>query len=146
MHVTVFWATRGASTSHDGIGFGGGEKRNTRAEAMQKAIKEAETDALKRALRLFGEALGNCLYSKPYLTWIEKVRAGEGKQDATKQYTVDSLVRRVSSVASGSQGSISFPRQDSFRSGGQQVRVLSKDDKENVYDDDELFVDDGFEL
>ncbi|KAM4060272.1 rad52/22 family double-strand break repair protein [Hirsutella rhossiliensis] len=77
-----------------------GDKRNTRAEAMEKAVKEAETDALKRALRIFGEALGNCLYSKPYLSWIEKVRAREGKQDETKHYTADILVRKPRVVVS----------------------------------------------
>ncbi|KAM4060309.1 rad52/22 family double-strand break repair protein [Hirsutella rhossiliensis] len=75
-------------------------RRNTRAEAMEKAVKEAETDALKRALRIFGEALGNCLYSKPYLSWIEKVRAREGKQDETKHYTADILVRKPQVVVS----------------------------------------------
>ncbi|KAM4060289.1 rad52/22 family double-strand break repair protein [Hirsutella rhossiliensis] len=144
VRVTVFWVTSGAPTSHDGTGFGGGDKRNTRAEAMEKAVKEAETDALKRALRIFGEALGNCLYSKPYLSWIEKVRAREGKQDETKHYTADILVRKPRSGGlPSSQSTLSFPRQGSLpRPGRQSVRALPTND---YYDDEELFEDVGFE-
>lgn len=34
---------------------------------MDKAKKEAVTDAIKRALRIFGNHLGNCVYDKEYL-------------------------------------------------------------------------------
>jgi len=37
--------------------------------------KEAVTDALKRALRNFGNLLGNCLYDKEYTREIQKVKA-----------------------------------------------------------------------
>lgn len=33
----------------------------------ENAIKAASTDALKRCLRLFGDALGNCLYDKKFI-------------------------------------------------------------------------------
>jgi DNA repair and recombination protein RAD52 len=38
--------------------------KNTNEE---NAIKAATTDALKRCLRLFGDALGNCLYDKKFI-------------------------------------------------------------------------------
>ena len=35
-------------------------------------IQEAATDGLKRALKLFGNVLGNCLSNKNYLRWAKK--------------------------------------------------------------------------
>lgn len=46
--------------SHDGIGYGSGVER-------EKAMKEAESDAFKRAARYFGNEFGNCLYDKEYV-------------------------------------------------------------------------------
>ena len=37
------------------------------ALSIEKARKEAVTDALKRALKSFGNVLGNCLSDKEYL-------------------------------------------------------------------------------
>ncbi|KAJ9257183.1 hypothetical protein DTO212C5_8936 [Paecilomyces variotii] len=51
---------------HDGVGCGTGEKFPTRGGAIESAAKEAETDAIKRAVRLFGESTGNCLYEKRF--------------------------------------------------------------------------------
>eukprot|EP01132_Coremiostelium_polycephalum_P005528 gene5528-6886_t len=47
-------------TSHQDVGFGFAEM-SSRGLAFEKAKKEAVTDARKRALRLFGDALGNFL-------------------------------------------------------------------------------------
>lgn len=44
-------------------GFGNGRSSNFK-DAHELAIKEAETDALKRALRTFGNQFGNALYDK----------------------------------------------------------------------------------
>lgn len=41
---------------------------------MEKAYKEAITDATKRALRLFGNALGNCLYDKAYTAHLQTAK------------------------------------------------------------------------
>ena len=38
-----------------------------KALSIEKARKEAVTDALKRALKSFGNVLGNCLNDKEYL-------------------------------------------------------------------------------
>jgi len=38
----------------------------SKGTAIEKACKESVTDAMKRALRLFGNSLGNCLYDKAF--------------------------------------------------------------------------------
>lgn len=49
-------------TYHEDIGYGSCANMPDRAAALEKAKKEAASDALKRALRLFGNGLGNCIY------------------------------------------------------------------------------------
>lgn len=56
-----------ANISHEDVGFGNGDGK-TKREAYEKAVKEARTDALKRCARNLGDALGNCVYNKKYLT------------------------------------------------------------------------------
>ena len=46
-----------------------------KAQVFEKAKKEGTTDGLKRALRSFGNVLGNCLYDKDYLAKVTRVRA-----------------------------------------------------------------------
>lgn len=54
-------------TYREDTGFGSAENQKIRGMAAEKARKEAATDALKRALRQFGNALGNCCYDKKFL-------------------------------------------------------------------------------
>lgn len=56
------------------IGYGHIENCKGKAAAFEKAKKEGTTDALKRALRNFGNVLGNCIYDKDYLARITKVK------------------------------------------------------------------------
>ncbi|EON63740.1 hypothetical protein W97_02968 [Coniosporium apollinis CBS 100218] len=58
-------------TSQD-IGYGHAENCNSKAAAFEKAKKEAVTDALKRALRHFGNVFGN--YNKEHLSKVTKVK------------------------------------------------------------------------
>jgi DNA recombination protein Rad52 len=53
----------GTPVVRDGSGFGTGTG-STPGDAHEKAIKEAETDAMKRALATFGNRFGLCLYDK----------------------------------------------------------------------------------
>jgi DNA repair and recombination protein RAD52 len=73
MRVTVRWLSEAEQreTHHEDVGFGGGKKLSSKAEAEEVAVKEAHTDAVKRALRKFGDGAGNCLYEKAYLNWIQ---------------------------------------------------------------------------
>lgn len=55
----------GGSRHRDGTGFGSGYgKDNQLGEAVESAVKEAETDAMKRALSTFGNQFGLALYDK----------------------------------------------------------------------------------
>ena len=61
-------------TSHEDVGYGTAELPK-KGLAIEKAKKEAVSDARKRALRVFGDALGNCLYDKDHLKRL-KTKAG----------------------------------------------------------------------
>jgi DNA repair and recombination protein RAD52 len=73
-------------TYHEDIGYGDVTNCKGKAAAFNKAKKEATTDALKRALRNFGNLLGNCLYDKDYLTRVMKVKAAPTKWDSADLY------------------------------------------------------------
>ncbi|XP_072027496.1 uncharacterized protein [Amphiura filiformis] len=57
---------------HEDVGYGVSEGMRSKALALEKARKEAVTDGLKRALKSFGNGLGNCLGNKNYLKCIGK--------------------------------------------------------------------------
>ena len=53
------------------MGYGTADNMPKKGMALEKARKEAVTDAAKRALRQFGNSLGNCLYDKEYVKAVE---------------------------------------------------------------------------
>ena len=57
-------------TYHEDVGYGTSEGMRSKALSIEKARKESITDGLKRALKSFGNALGNCLSDKDYLRYI----------------------------------------------------------------------------
>ncbi|KAE8452994.1 hypothetical protein EG329_012181 [Mollisiaceae sp. DMI_Dod_QoI] len=71
-------------TYHEDIGYGHMENCKGKAAAFEKAKKEGTTDALKRALRNFGNVLGNCIYDKEYLKQVTKVKAQPTKWDVDR--------------------------------------------------------------
>jgi DNA repair and recombination protein RAD52 len=71
-------------TFHEDVGYGHMENCKGKAAAFEKAKKEGTTDALKRALRNFGNVLGNCIYDKEYLSKVTKVKAQPVKWDVEK--------------------------------------------------------------
>ncbi|KAK2859886.1 hypothetical protein FQN49_004616 [Arthroderma sp. PD_2] len=79
-------------TYHEDVGYGHIENCKGKAAAFEKAKKEGTTDALKRALRTFGNVLGNCIYDKEYLSKVVKIKASPVKFD------VDNLHRHVDFV------------------------------------------------
>lgn len=134
---TIVRVTLRDGTFHEDIGYGHIENCKGKAAAFEKAKKEAATDALKRALRNFGNVLGNCLYDKDYLSKVTKVKVAPSKWDADnlhrhpdyapikKEAIADpapaqaskEVVRRQTSVQSGvSFGSAEF--EDDFGASG----------------------------
>ncbi|KAF9517727.1 hypothetical protein BS47DRAFT_1290541 [Hydnum rufescens UP504] len=59
---------------HEDVGYGAIENMKSKAAALDKCKKEAVTDAVKRALRNFGNVLGNCLYDKVYIKEVLKMQ------------------------------------------------------------------------
>ena len=59
-------------TYHEDVGYGVSEGMRSKALSIEKARKEAVTDGLKRALRSFGNLLGNCISNKEYLKFIQR--------------------------------------------------------------------------
>lgn len=55
---------------HEDVGYGVSEGMKSKALSIEKARKEAVTDGLKRALKSFGNAMGNCLGDLNYLKCI----------------------------------------------------------------------------
>ena len=55
---------------HEDIGYGVSEGMRSKGLSIEKARKEAVTDGLKRALKSFGNALGNCLNDKDYVQYV----------------------------------------------------------------------------
>ena len=69
--------------TREGSGFGTGTG-NTPGDAHEKAVKEAETDAMKRALATFGNRFGLCLYDKDQ-RGVAKGKRGRGKEEPPTQ-------------------------------------------------------------
>lgn len=75
-------------TYHEDIGYGSIENAKGKAMAFEKAKKEGTTDGLKRALRSFGNVLGNCIYDKDYVKQVTRVKA-----EPVKKFDQDNLHR-----------------------------------------------------
>ncbi|KAK5171221.1 DNA repair protein rad52 [Saxophila tyrrhenica] len=81
---TIVRVTIRDGTFHEDMGYGHIENCKGKAAAFEKAKKEAVTDAMKRALRNFGNVLGNCLYDKDYLQRVQKIKVQPSRWDADK--------------------------------------------------------------
>ncbi|PVU94452.1 hypothetical protein BB561_002533, partial [Smittium simulii] len=62
-------------TFHEDVGYGSIDNARSKAMALEKSKKEAATDGLKRALRMFGNLLGNCVYDKGFVASIKNHRS-----------------------------------------------------------------------
>ncbi|KAF9582917.1 DNA repair protein rad52 [Lunasporangiospora selenospora] len=74
------------------IGCGSSEGQRSKAASLEKAKKEATTDALKRALTSYGNLLGNCLYNKNYCRYLSTQRSERPQFDAKDIYVDPSKV------------------------------------------------------
>ncbi|CAB4069630.1 RAD52 [Lepeophtheirus salmonis] len=68
---------------HEDVGYGVSEGMRSKALSLEKARKESVTDGLKRALKSYGNALGNCLSDKDYVRLVDK------KPKETLDYDLD---------------------------------------------------------
>lgn len=106
-------------TFHEDIGYGHIENCKGKAAAFEKCKKEGTTDALKRALRNFGNALGNCIYDKDYLGKVTKMKVQPGK------WNPDRLHRHLDHVPVKKELEASKVLDDKSQIGGQS-NSLSK--------------------
>lgn len=86
----IIRVTLKSGTFREDLGYGSCINMPHRSQAYDKAHKEAVTDALKRTLRQFGEAMGNCLYNKRYTQDVRTVKA------ETPEFDPDDLIRQHS--------------------------------------------------
>lgn len=84
----VVRVTLKSGSFHEDVGYGHIENARHKAMAFEKCKKEATTDGMKRALRLFGNVLGNCLYDSTYLRNVARVEASKDN------FNPDGLKRR----------------------------------------------------
>lgn len=118
-------------TYHEDIGYGGIENCKSKIAAFEKAKKEGTTDALKRALRNFGNVLGNCIYDKDYITKVSKVKAGQAKFDVNELYRHNDFMTKEE--AEEKKPNPSLPQQQQQ----QQVPMMVPEDSFDVNDFDE---------
>ncbi|RXW11356.1 hypothetical protein EST38_g14499 [Candolleomyces aberdarensis] len=67
--------------SHEDVGVGLRENASSKGLALDKCKKDAVADGLIRALRNFGNLLGNCLYDKSYNQEVVKMKVTPPKFD-----------------------------------------------------------------
>ncbi|KAH8170692.1 rad52/22 family double-strand break repair protein [Sarocladium implicatum] len=83
-------------TYHEDVGYGSIDNAKGKAMAFEKAKKEGTTDGLKRALRNFGNLLGNCIYDKDYVKQVVKMKA-----EPVKKFDQNNLHRHADYVRPG---------------------------------------------
>ncbi|XP_060565591.1 DNA repair protein RAD52 homolog [Ruditapes philippinarum] len=86
---------------HEDIGYGVSEGMKSKALSLEKARKEAVTDGLKRALKSFGNAMGNCLGDKDYLKCINRAGKKPPEQfnlDEMKHTMLDPTIEKARSA------------------------------------------------
>ena len=105
---------------HEDIGYGQCVNIPDRAAALEKAKKEAASDGLKRALRLFGNKLGNCLADKNFLKRVEQGQAKDEPIDLSAprkrmkledSFSASTLPPPAASAASASAQAAGPPQQ-----------------------------------
>ncbi|KAG5438030.1 hypothetical protein PCANB_000377 [Pneumocystis canis] len=131
---------------HEDIGYGCVENFKGKGAAFEKAKKQGTTDALKRALRTFGNVLGNCLYDKTYLKEIGKIHV------SGKKYNLGELYRHPNTLAHKAPNSPTKPseqkevlnsNQINQNTASKNVPALNKESE--IYEDGDEFDDIDFQ-
>ncbi|KAH9839651.1 Rad52/22 family double-strand break repair protein [Teratosphaeria destructans] len=149
---TIVRVTLRDGTFHEDIGYGHIENCKGKAAAFEKAKKEAATDALKRALRNFGNVLGNCLYDKDYLQRVTKVKVAPSKWDADNLHRHPDYapVKKEAISEAESKAVVAVKRQSSVQSANSFGSAEFEDDfggsllnEEDFTHPDEVHIDDS---
>jgi len=74
---------------HEDVGYGVSEGMRSKALSLEKAKKEAVTDGLKRALKSFGNALGNCLHDKDWISVIHSAKREKAQYNGNETMSTD---------------------------------------------------------
>jgi len=96
-------------TFHEDVGYGICDNKS-KGTAIENAKKEAVSDARKRALRVFGNALGNCVYDKEH---IKKIKS-KIKPAATSTVSFDKLRANMSQKSGGVGSSTATQQQNEY--------------------------------
>jgi DNA repair and recombination protein RAD52 len=94
--VRITVRANGAFATREGTGFGSGAMGDL-GDAIESAIKEAETDAMKRALMTFGNPFGLALYDKTRAN-VGPEEQPEPAQPASKAPSRDGYTRLEQSM------------------------------------------------
>ncbi|KAI5309780.1 DNA repair protein rad52 [Ascosphaera atra] len=79
--VCVSVVVRCSADQYKDLGYGHCENMKEKFQALEKAKKEGVTDGLKRAMRTFGNVLGNGLYEKDYQDALKRTKTNRVKLD-----------------------------------------------------------------
>lgn len=88
VRVTVYAGER--IITRDGTGYGSGIVKDIR-DAHESAVKEAETDAMKRALMTFGNPFGLALYDKTKANVCDDPAEPDVSEEARQQFIASCL-------------------------------------------------------
>ncbi|KAL8766595.1 MAG: hypothetical protein Q9209_006660 [Squamulea sp. 1 TL-2023] len=95
------------------IGYGHIENCKGKAAAFEKAKKEGTTDGMKRALRNFGNILGNCVYDKDFVAKVSKIKVAPTRWDPDNLHRhADYAPVKKESVAHQSKGIAQITREN----------------------------------
>ncbi|KAJ2993401.1 DNA repair protein rad52 [Globomyces sp. JEL0801] len=70
---TIVRVTLKDGAFHEDVGYGSVENSRSKSMAFDKSKKESVTDGIKRALKHFGNSLGNCVYNQDYLKRMSRM-------------------------------------------------------------------------
>ena len=126
-------------TYHEDIGYGHTENVKGKAAAFDKAKKEGVTDGLKRALRNFGNVLGNCLYDKDYLQKVTKVKVAPSRWDADNLHRHPEYApikkESIADADAAQNTSVAARRQSSAQSNNSYGSIELEDDFGGAFDE-----------
>lgn len=120
-------------TSHTGTGYGDGSDSVNPGKAHELAAKEAESDALKRACKNFGQSMGLALYDKDQTNVEEDAPRKEAPKAAPKPGNQEVIAPAASSVTpSASASQSSRPKLSDSPSTRPKVEASAGPDRDNL--------------